>query len=113
MQGDHGEDTMRGRGRDVMAGGLDNDILCGGPQGDTAWLKGRRHDVRRGGEGSDLSRTGRRFLVGGKDADQLGGRVGDGTLDSVDGLPNDLARGQGGTDACTTDPWDTIDGCEA
>ena len=53
------------------------------------------------------------FLVGGKDADELSGRVGDDTLDSVDGPPNDLVRGQGGTDACTTDPGDTVDGCEA
>ena len=52
-------------------------------------------------------------MVGGKDADELRGRVGNDTLNSVDGRGNDLVRGQGGTDTCNTDPGDTVDGCEA
>ena len=103
---------MRGGGRDVMTGGLDNDILCGGPQGDT--MRGSKGDDAMFGQaGKDRISAGQGddFLVGGKDADQRPGRRRH-TRFSRWPAERPGARA-GGTDACTTDPGDTVDGCEA
>jgi len=58
------------------------------------------------GDGTDL-------VVGGLGVDEMRGRLGDDTLDAVDAAAGDLVRGQLGFDTCTSDPGDTVNGCEA
>ncbi len=115
--------SLTGLGTDVLAS-VEYATLTGGTSGNaidastftgTTVLSGRRGaDVLTGGTGNDLmlGSAGNDSLTGRRGADVLRAGTGRDSLDTADGVGNDVDSGGKGIDSCTSDRRDTRRSCE-
>lgn len=99
-------DTIEGTsGPDFICGGGGDDVVSG-MAGDDVLLGGPGDDLLVGGGGGDV-------IAGEAGSDEIAGRAGDDTLNSMDGLRDELLWGGRGADRCRKDRRDVSASCEA
>jgi Ca2+-binding RTX toxin-like protein len=115
--------SLTGLGADTLTS-IERGKLSGGPSGNTMDASaftgstvlsgGRGNDVLIGGAGNDRLRgsSGTDSLTGSGGADVLRAGAGNDSLDTADGVGNDVDHGDLGTDTCTSDIGDTRYSCE-
>lgn len=112
--GTSGADTLTGTpGADVIFGAGGNDTIDGGG-GDDLVCGDFGLDQLSGGEGNDRlsGGSGQDTISDSTGTDVLEGNGGNDSLNAADGGTGDIAKGGPGTDGCTVDPGDTVNGCE-
>jgi Ca2+-binding RTX toxin-like protein len=110
-----GADTLTSVERANLAGGTGANTIDASAFTGTTVLSGKRgNDVLIGGANDDLLRgsSGADSLTGVGGSDVLRAGAGDDSLDSLDGVGNDVDHGDRGLDSCTSDPRDAVRSCE-